>query len=90
MQPAATPAALRPSEPASLGLADGVVRDIDPLLGRVTLRHGPIENLGIPAMSMIFWVRDLRMIQLITSGAAIRFAADRVDGKLTIVHLERK
>ncbi|MEO7403558.1 MAG: copper-binding protein [Burkholderiales bacterium] len=69
-------------------LADGVVRAIDRRAGKIVLRHGPIENLGIPPMTMIFRVRDIRSLDPLEAGAAVRFAADRADGVFTITHIE--
>jgi Cu(I)/Ag(I) efflux system periplasmic protein CusF len=69
---------------------DGVVRMVDRAGGNIILRHGPIENLGIPSMTMTFRVTNPRLIESLESGTAVRFAADRLEGKFTIVHIERR
>ena len=69
---------------------EGVVRHVDRSGGYIVVRHGPIENLGIPPMTMIFRVNDPRLIESLDPGTEVRFAADRLDGKFTIVHLERR
>ncbi|MFN0303800.1 MAG: copper-binding protein [Burkholderiales bacterium] len=69
---------------------DGVVRMVDRAGGNIILRHGPIENLGIPPMTMTFRIIDSRLIESLEAGTAVRFAADRLEGKFTIVHLERR
>lgn len=70
-------------------LTEGVVRAIDRQTGRAVLRHGPIANLGIPAMTMSFRVIDPRAFDTIEPGTPVRFAADRVSGVFTIVYIER-
>lgn len=69
---------------------DGVVRMVDRTGGNIVLRHDPIENLGIPAMTMIFRVANPRLIDSLEAGTAVRFAADRLEGKFTIVQIERR
>jgi len=71
-------------------LVEGIVRTVSLPDGRITLRHGPIENLGIPAMTMVFRVKDARWIDGVEIGSSVRFAADRVEGVFTIIHLERR
>lgn len=71
-------------------MSHGVVRMIDRHAGRMVLRHGPIENLGVPPMTMIFRIKDPKLIEGIESGAAVRFMADRLEGSFTITHIERR
>ncbi|WP_405053897.1 copper-binding protein [Variovorax soli] len=35
-------------------LSEGEVRKVDAEQGKVTLRHGPLTNLDVPAMTMAF------------------------------------
>ena len=67
---------------------DGEVTKVDTRRDRVTIKHGPIENLDMPAMTMVFEVADPAMMQRLTVGNAIRFKAERIEGKLTITELE--
>ena len=47
---------------ASSPLAEGEVRKVDKEAKKITLRHGPIESLDMPAMSMVFQVKDPAML----------------------------
>jgi len=67
---------------------DGLVMKVDKAAGKVTIRHGPLENLGMPKMTMIFRVRDPAMLDQLKEGEKILFVADRVDGKLTVIDIE--
>jgi Cu(I)/Ag(I) efflux system protein CusF len=73
---------------ASVELTDGEVKKIDKEAGKITLRHGELKNLGMPAMSMIFRVKDAAMLDRAKVGDKVKFAADRVNGAVTIVQLQ--
>ena len=45
--------------------------------GKVTLRHGPLANLDMPAMTMVFTVADKKLLDGIKQGVKVRFK----DGK---------
>ena len=69
-------------------LVDGEVRKIDKEQGKVTLRHGPISNLDMPAMTMVFKVADAKMLDAVKEGDNVRFAADKVNGTITVTALQ--
>lgn len=78
----------RAAQPAPAGMANGEVRKVDPATGRVTLKHGPIEALGMPGMTMVFRVRDPEWLVRLRVGDRIRFVAQRIDGVLMVTSLE--
>ena len=69
-------------------MTSGVVKKVDKGAGKVTIRHGPIENLGMPQMTMIFRVKDSAMLDRLKEGDEIRFVADKVDGAYTVISIE--
>jgi len=69
-------------------MADGEVRKIDKEQGKVTLRHGPIANLDMPGMTMVFKVADAKMLDTLKEGDKVKFAADRVNGAITLTAIE--
>ena len=75
--------------PAASGLVDGEVRKIDQEAGKITLRHGEIKNLNMAAMTMVLRVKDPAMLGLVQVGDKVKFAADRIEGAITIVQLEK-
>ncbi len=88
---AAQPALLlAQATPAAAPMVDGEVRKVDKSTGKITLRHGPIPNLDMPNMTMVFRVKDPAMLDLVKSGDKVRFAADRVGGQFTVVMIEVK
>ena len=74
--------------PAASVNTDGEVRKIDKEQGKVTLKHGPIANLDMPGMTMVFRVADAKLLDAIKEGDKVRFAADRVNGAMTVTAIE--
>ncbi|HEX8962448.1 MAG TPA: copper-binding protein, partial [Rhodocyclaceae bacterium] len=81
MEKAAQPA-------AQAAWVDGTVKKVDAAGGKLTLTHGPLDNLGMPAMTMAFRVKDKAWLGQIKEGDHIRFVADYVDGAVTVVRYE--
>ena len=75
---------------SSIGVAltPGEVRKVDKDTGKVTIKHGPLENLGMPPMTMVFRVKDSAMLDQMKEGDKINFAADKVNGAITVIKVE--
>nr|WP_246088830.1 copper-binding protein [Phreatobacter stygius] len=67
----------------------GEVVKIEAERGRITLKHGPIPNLDMDGMTMVFRVADPAMLQQVREGDRVRFDADRVNGNITITRIQR-
>ena len=68
--------------------SEGEVRKVDKAQGKLTLRHGPLENLAMPAMTMVFKVADPKMLDSLKDGDKVKFTADRVNGAITVTAIE--
>ena len=68
-------------------LTVGTVKKIDKTNKKVTLTHGPLPN-GMPGMTMAFKVKDAAWLDKMKEGQKIRFAADEINGALTVVRFE--
>jgi Cu/Ag efflux protein CusF len=64
-------------------LSHGTITKIDAKWKKVTIDHGPLENLEMPAMKMVFDYAD-GMMDGLSEGSKVAFVADRVNGKLTV------
>ncbi|MDO9196146.1 copper-binding protein [Rhodoferax sp.] len=62
-------------------LTDGEVRKIDKENGKITLKHGPIKNLDMPGMTMVFQVKDKTLLDKIQVGDKVRFRAETENGR---------
>lgn len=73
---------------ADAPLSEGEIRKVDKAAGKLTIKHGPLDNLGMPAMTMIFRVKDPAMLDQIKPGDRIKFRAESVNGVLTVVQVQ--
>jgi Cu(I)/Ag(I) efflux system periplasmic protein CusF len=64
--------------------SDGEVRKVDKAQGKLTLRHGPLENLSMPGMTMVFKVADPKMLDSVKEGDKVKFTAEKVNGAFTV------
>lgn len=69
-------------------LTDGEVRKVDKETGKVTIKHGPLENLGMPAMTMVFRVKDPGLMDQVKAGDKVRFRAEQINGAYTVMQIE--
>lgn len=67
----------------------GEVVKIDKPAGKITVKHGPIKNLDMDAMTMVFRVADPAMLDKVKAGDKVRFEADRVNGVITITSMDK-
>lgn len=67
----------------------GEVRRIDLQSGKLTIKHGPIVNLDMSAMTMAFRVKEPAVLESLKVGDKIRFVAERVNGSLMVTYIER-
>ena len=74
--------------PANASMVDGVVKKVDKAAGKVTLSHGPLTNLDMPAMTMAFRVKNAAWLDQLNPGNKIRFVAEMIDGALTVISFE--
>lgn len=68
-------------------MSHGTITKIDTKWNKVTIDHGPLESLAMPAMKMVFDLADPSMMDSLSEGQEITFSADRVNGKLTVTEI---
>lgn len=66
----------------------GTVKKLDVKAKKVTLIHEELKNLEMPAMTMVFRVKDDAILGKLKEGANIEFVAERVEGKLTVTDVK--
>jgi Cu(I)/Ag(I) efflux system protein CusF len=69
-------------------LTDGEIKKVDKDSGKLTVQHGPLNNLGMSGMTMAFKVKDPAMLDQVKAGDKIRLRVERVNGSLTVTKLE--
>lgn len=71
---------------AASGYTDGELKKIDMDQSKITIKHGSIDNLGMPGVTMVFRA-DPAALAHCKVGDLVRFKADRVDGSLKVTEL---
>ena len=66
----------------------GTVKKVDAKAKKVTIIHEELKSLEMPAMTMVFRVKDDAMLEKLKEGASIEFVAERVEGKLTVTEIK--
>ena len=69
-------------------LANGEVRKVDKAAKQITIKHGPIPNIDMPAMTMVFPVKDPALLDKAKPGQKVRFQAEMIGGTPTVTQLE--
>lgn len=69
-------------------MSEGEIRRINKETGKVTIKHGPLKNLNMPAMTMLFLIEPPTMIDQIKEGDKIKFVADKVGGEFVVKSLQ--
>ncbi len=72
-------------------MVNGKVKKIDEVAGKVTLKHGPIKNLGMDedGMTMVFRVRDPAMLKKVKVGDKVQFEAERTTAGITVTKMQK-
>ncbi len=81
---AATPAA----RDAQAALTAGEITRIDARTGKLTIRHEDIKNLDMPAMTMVFALKNAQKAAAFKPGDKVLFMAEDEGGTLTITHIQ--
>jgi Cu/Ag efflux protein CusF len=66
----------------------GEVKKIDLKQKKITIKHEELKSLDMPAMTMVFVVRDDALLAKAKQGQAIEFVAEKVNGKLTVTEIK--
>lgn len=70
-------------------MVDGEVKKIDEAAGKISLKHGPIKNLDMDAMTMVLRVKDRAMLKNVKVGDKVKFEAERAAEGVTITKMEK-
>lgn len=69
------------------GMSMGTITKVDTQWNRLTIDHGPLDNVDMEAMTMVFEVADPEMIEELEEGQEVVFIADHLKGKLTVTEI---
>lgn len=67
----------------------GEVRKVDVAQKRITLKHEAIVNLGMDPMTMVFRVKEAKLLEGLKPGTQVRFKAADINGVLYAVDVQQ-
>jgi Cu/Ag efflux protein CusF len=67
----------------------GTVEKVDTAQGKITIDHGPIPNLKMDAMTMVFRAQDPALLNGVKAGDKVQFTADRVNGQISVTSIKK-
>ena len=85
---AAEDTASAPAANASAPMSEGEIKKVDTAAGKLTIKHGPLVNLDMAPMTMVFRVQDPAMLSAVQVGSKVRFIAEKINGALTVTALQ--
>ena len=72
---------------ASTTASRGEVKKIDLDTGKLTIKHGELKNINMPAMTMVFDVSDKAALARLKAGDKITFVANNANGELAAMNI---
>ena len=63
--------------------------EIDLRAREMVIRHGPLPELDMPPMAMVFKVADASFLHQVRKGDRVKFRAGLVDGRFGVVAIEK-
>lgn len=73
---------------AQQATASGKVRRVNPSAGKITIMHGEIVELKLPAMTLVYRIEP-QLIQEIQPGDQVTFTVVRQNGDYVIIEIRK-
>jgi Cu(I)/Ag(I) efflux system periplasmic protein CusF len=73
----------------SLPTVSGTVEKVDTTQSKITIDHGPIKNLDMEAMTMVFRAQDPALLKGVKAGDKVQFTADRLNGQISVTSIKK-
>ena len=68
--------------------AEGEIRKIDRGARKITLKHGEIKAIDMPPMTMVYGVRDAKLLENLKPGDRVLFDAEKAGADYVITTIE--
>ncbi|MNV31142.1 Cation efflux system protein CusF precursor [compost metagenome] len=85
-QPAMDPAQTEAAQPTSL--TEGEIKKVDLDNGKVTIKHGDIQHLDMPGMTMVFTAKDKSLLANVKPGDKVKFMVVNEGGKMVVTDIQ--
>ncbi len=64
------------------------VKKVDMDAKKITLKHGEIKSLDMTPMTMVFQVKDVKLIENIKAGDKVKFSAEQTKSGYAVTSIE--
>ncbi|MBP7065153.1 copper-binding protein [Ferrovibrio sp.] len=72
------------------GKGEGEIRKVDKDASKITIKHGPIEAMDMPGMTMVFQVKDPGLLDRAKVGETVNFTVTKDSGAMVLTSVEPK
>ena len=69
-------------------MTDGEIRKVDKDSKKITIKHAEIKGLDMPAMTMVFQVKDPALLDKVQSGDKVKFKVIKTDSGYVVTDLQ--
>ena len=69
-------------------MTEGEVKKVDKDTRKITIKHGEIKNLDMPAMTMVFQTNDPTLLDKVKVGDKIKFTAEKSKSGYAVTGIE--
>lgn len=73
---------------AAADMVEGEVQQVDRTARNITLRHSEIKKFDMPAMTMVFHVKEPALLDNVKAGDKVRFRLEAVGGVPMVAAIE--
>ena len=70
-------------------MTEAEVRKVDKDAKKLTLKHGPIKNLDMPGMTMVFQVKDPELLDKLAVGDKIKVSVEQQQGAYVVTAIDK-
>ena len=70
-------------------MTEGEIRKVDKEFKKITIKHGEIKHLDMPAMTMVFQIKDPAVLDQIKAGDKVKFLVEKTGGAFVITEIQR-
>ncbi len=72
----------------AMDMVEGEVQQIDKTARNITLRHSEIKKFDMPAMTMVFHVKEPALLDKVKAGDRVKFRLEAVGGVPMVTAIE--
>ncbi|MGH6625425.1 MAG: copper-binding protein [Burkholderiaceae bacterium] len=69
-------------------MTEGEIRKVDKDAKKITIKHGEIKNLEMPAMTMVFQVKDPAVLDKVKAGDKVRFKVEKTGTAFVVTDIQ--